>query len=594
MSFADPRMLLGLVLLPILGLLEWRAMHRAERAAEALVGRRAGHPLLAQRLPGQRLLGMILRLVALALLVVGAAGLQWGRETTRRQSQGSDIVLVVDVSASMDARDVPTSRLDEARREALGLLQRLEGSRVAVVAFAGDAVRLCPLTLDHAATRLVLETLESGSISTPGTDIGKALDAASHALPSGRRDDQAIVLWTDGEDLEGRAGDAIQAVARSGVRLYTVGVGTPGGDVVPVLDDQGRSVDVKRDENGGVVRSRLDERLLRDLARRTRGEYFSASRVGGELPRLVTALGSLARSRRGSRMVERPVARFPLCAAFAGLLLAAELGRSRRRRARTHDPESLAPGEARPVQAQPSGHAGVRAGGAIAALCALVLAPVASAQSNWAKGDAAFQKQRWAQAESLYALRAKGRAVPPSVRVNLATARARQSKADTSLTELSHLTSDPGRAGRAAGYNLGTLYGEAKEYERGLTELRRSLERDPTDADARWNYELLKRLQREQQQKKDPKQAPQKPEPSPEQPAGGGQGQGQQPQQQSPQAPPQPSPSDTKPEMKPGQAQGMSKEQADRLLGSLRELERSERQRMRRGAAQRERTGRDW
>lgn len=592
MSFADPRFLLGLLLVPILGVLEWNAIHRAERATDALVGKRVGHPLLSQRLAGQRLLGLGLRLLALTLLVVGAAGPQWGRETTRRQSQGSDIVFLIDVSASMDVRDVPSTRLDEARREALGLLQRLEGSRVAVVAFSGDAVRLCPLTLDQAATRLVIESLESGSISTPGTDIGKALESAGRALPPGRRDDQAIVMWTDGEDLEGRAAVAINEIAKSGVRLFTVGVGTPGGDVIPVLDDHGRSIDVKRDENGRVVRSQLDERLLRDLARRTRGAYFSASRVGGELPRLVTALGSLARSRRGSRMVERPVARFPLCAGLAGLLLVAELGRPRRRQQRSLDPESLLPGESPRAQSKPVAVVGAK-GGVVAAviLCAAFLAPSARAQSTWARGDAAFQKQRWAQAESLYALRAKGRAVPPSVRVNLATARARQGKADTALVELSRLSADPGRAGRAAGYNLGTLQGEAKEYERALTELRRVLERDPTDADARWNYELLKRLQREQQQKQDPKQAPQKPDASPEQPAGGGQGQGQQPKQQAPQTP---QPADAPPDPKPGQAQGMSREQADRLLGSLRELERSERQRMRRGPTQRERKGKDW
>lgn len=590
MSFADPRFLLGLVLLPLLALFEWRALRRAERASDALVGKRAAHPLLSQRLPGQRVLGLTLRLTALALLVVGAAGPQWGRETTRRQSQGSDIVFLIDVSASMDVRDVPTSRLDETRREALGLLQRMEGSRVAVVAFAGDAVRLCPLTLDQAATRLVLETIESGTVSMPGTDLGRGLEAAVRALPPGRRDDQAVVLWTDGEDLEGHASAAIDAAAKAGVRVFAVGVGTPGGDVIPILDDQGRSVDVKRDENGTVVRSQLDERLLRDLARRTRGGYFSASRVGGELPRLVTSLGSLARSRRGSRMVERPVARFPLCAGAVALLLTAELGRARRRRVRSNESLPLPPDV--PAAAGASTRAKVAA---VLLLMGLCLPWRVGAQTNWAKGDAAFQKQRWAEAESLYAARAKQRGAPAAVKVNLATARARQGKADSVLTELSRLSADAGSAGQAAGYNLGTLYGENKDYTRALAELRRALERNPNDADARWNYELLKRQQQQEQQKQDPKNQPKQPDSSPQQPAGGGQGQGQQPKQQDPQGAPQaPQPSDAPPEPRPGQAQGMSREQADRLLGSLRELERSERQRMRRGPAQRERKGKDW
>ena len=141
-----------------------------------------------------------------------------------------------------------------------------------------------------------------------------------------------IVLWTDGEDLEKGAGDAIEDLARSGFRVLAVGVGTPTGDVVPALDDLGRAVDVKRDESGGPVRSRLDEDLLRKLARQTRGAYFAASRPGGELPRLLAALGSVSRGQRGQRLIEQAVPRFPWCAGLAALLLALELGRAQRRR----------------------------------------------------------------------------------------------------------------------------------------------------------------------------------------------------------------------------------------------------------------------
>src|SRR6185503_5893254 len=245
---------------------------------------------------------------------------------------GSDVVLLVDVSASMDARDVPPSRLEEARREALAVLERLGGSRVGVAAFAGDAVRLCPLTLDRGAVQLILESLTTSAVSEPGSDLGKGLRMAARMLPGGRRSEQVIVLWTDGEDLERGAADAAEELARAGYRVLAVGVGTPAGDVVPTLDDQGRAVDVKRDAAGGAVRSRLDETVLRSLARRTQGAYFAASRPGGELPRLLAALGSVSRGQRGQRLVERAVPRFPWFAGGAALLLAFELARSRRRR----------------------------------------------------------------------------------------------------------------------------------------------------------------------------------------------------------------------------------------------------------------------
>ncbi len=592
LSFASPQWLWGLLALPVLALFEWRAVTRSRRALAQLVGPRTPHVLLGQLLSGERRTGALLRLAALMLLVAGAAGPQWGRETVRRPARGSDLVFVLDVSASMDVRDVAPSRMDEARREALALLDRIEGSRVGVLVFAGDAVRLCPLTLDHAATRLTLETLSSGEVSTPGTDLGRALENALQMLPAGRRDDQAVVLWTDGEDLEGHASRLIDRLRGTGVRIFAVGVGTPGGDVIPVLDEQGRAVDMKRDEAGHIVSSQLDERLLRDLARATRGGYFAASRPGGELPRLSVALGSLARTQRGAHLIERPVSRFPWLALLAAAALVIERARPRRRAADR--------GRSRAAR----GDARVAVLLAVAlSLAGLFASRPARAQSAWARGDAAFQRGQWANAESLYAQRAR-RGAPASVQVNLATARARQGKPEqTWAAALARLGETAGRAGQAARYNLGTLFGEHKDYDRALQELRRALERDGNDADARWNYELLARQreqerQKQQQKKQDSPPSPSKPEPG---------GQGQQGQSsQGAQAPPppqgqqggdgrqQPSASQAPPQSSGGSTAGMTPQQAEQLLGSLQELERLERQHARRAKATSERKGKDW
>ncbi|MFI5370059.1 MAG: VWA domain-containing protein [Candidatus Eisenbacteria bacterium] len=411
MSFSDPRWLWALLALPVLALLEWRAAHRARARLARLAGARESSVLLMQRLPGQRRLGLVLRLGALAALAVGAAGPEWGTELTRRVSSGSDVVLVMDVSASMDARDVAPSRLEEARREALAVLDRLQGSKVGVVAFAGDAIRMCPLTLDRGAARLVIESLTTGSVSEPGTDIGRALRTAAQMLPEGRRSEQAIVLWTDGEDLEGGARAALDEVTSKGLRVYAVGVGTPAGDVVPVLDDEGRAVDIKRDSDGGPVHSRLDEDLLRELARRSRGGYFAASQAGGETARLVATLSQLARGSRGERLVERAVPRFPWFAGAAALLLALDRVRRHRR------------GEGRGSGREAAGAARAAA---LVALLAAALAPRAGmAQSAWARGDRAFRDGQWRAADSLYTLRSLHRA-SGSLGVDLGTARARR------------------------------------------------------------------------------------------------------------------------------------------------------------------------
>jgi len=586
MIFASPQWLWLLVALVPWFLLEWRAARRAEQGLQRLVGARPDHVLLRQRLPGRRRLGIVLRTGAFAMLVVGAAGPEWGREIVRRSAMGSDVVLMIDVSASMDVRDVPPSRLEEARREALAVLERLGGSRVGVVAFAGDAVRLCPLTLDRGAVRLVLESISTNAVSEPGTDLGKGLRMAAKVLPGGRRTEQVIVLWTDGEDMERGAGGAIEELARGGFRVLAVGVGTPAGDVVPVLDDQGLAVDVKRDEGGGAHRSRLDEALLRTLARRTRGAFFAASRPGGELPRLLGAIGSVSRGARGQRLVERPVPRFPWFAGLAALLLVTELWRPRRRRPENAERPGRRRGAAPAPQAPGNGR-GARAAAAMIVL-GLAIAVPARAQTDWARGDRAFRDGRFMAAESLYARRA-GREGPAAVRVNRATAAGLAGRGAAAESLLATLTDAAGRAGATAAYNLGTFQARRGDFDDALKALRKALERDPGNADARYNYELALRRQREQKHPGSPPPQQGKGNPPP-------QSAGQQPQPGSP--PPTPPPNAPPAAMPQPQAQqgpeSMDRRTAEQLLGSLAELERLEQQRLRKVRVVRERRGRDW
>ena len=577
-SFSDPRWLLALWALPLVMWLEWWAARGVRRRLALLVGERADHALLAGRLRSDRWVGAVFRIFALACLLAGAAGPEWGREVVRHGSTGSDVVLLLDVSASMDTRDVPPSRIDESRREALALLDRLGGSRVGVVAFAGDAVRLCPLTLDVSAARLVVEGISTGALSHPGTNLARGLRMALKVMPQGRREEQTIVLWTDGEDLAAEAQAAIDEVSRTGIRVFAVGVGTREGDVVPILDGDGRITDVKKDEQGNTVRSRLDEGLLRSLAQRSHGAYFSANRPGGELGRLLGAIDNLSRSSRRQRLVERPVPRFPLFAIVAALLLVFDLGRRKRG---TKRGALAAP--------RPANH---RAAAAALLAGSMLLPATVPAQTSWARGDRAFAKGDYARAESLYAARLKGRP-NDDVRMNRATAAGLAGGSAGAERELQRLAGNLGRAGDAARYNVATLLAERRADAEALAALRRALEAKPADADARWNYEVVARRIEAQRRKDEQKQ---------KQKSGGGGGEAPQPAQPQP-APqgPQPQPGPAAPSQQGPNANNkdthggaMTREQAERLLNALQDLSRAERQKRHPVRAVNERPGKDW
>jgi tetratricopeptide (TPR) repeat protein len=228
---------------------------------------------------------------------------------------------------------------------------------------------------------------------------------------------------------------------------------------------------------------------------------------------------------------------------------------------------------------------------AAAMLLALTLAPLvpraAEAQSAWARGDQAFKAKRWAEAESLYARRLR-RGAPDDVRVNLATARALKGDAARGESDLARLADREGRSGLAAGYNVGTLRGGRNEFDPALAALRQVLERDPNDEDARWNYEVLMR-RRERQRPNDPNQPPQ---PKPQSGGGGGNA----PQQPTQGMPNLPQPAGSPPPRPSGQRQGrMDRAEAERLLGALEELSRTQQQRQRKvPVTPTDRRGRDW
>jgi Ca-activated chloride channel family protein len=331
MRWAEPARLYLLWLIPALLLLwAWARYRRSRLEAElgdaaalrAMTGE-AGRAAMAARL-ALTLLGVTLGLAALAR---PQAGLRF----VTTASRGADVVIVLDLSHSMEARDVRPDRLRAGAREIATLLQALEGSSMGFVAFAGRARVMSPLSTDREGLASMVDAARPGDVAGAGSDIGSGISLAGTLLRRPGDRPRAVVLVSDGENLSGDPRAGLDAVRRAGARLFVIGVGTPGGATIPVVDTTGVVVGQRRGPDGQPAVTRLDEALLRDLARSGGGRYERGDGGGRSALRVADAIRSSGGQEVRGQTIRAYDERFPWFAAAAGLLLLAERAVPRRR-----------------------------------------------------------------------------------------------------------------------------------------------------------------------------------------------------------------------------------------------------------------------
>lgn len=336
MDWLHPQYLWGLLLAPVVAALFIWASWKRRRAVRAF-----GNVTLVERLSavvsqrrrrwkgGFAVLGVLF--LALAL-----AGPRMGTRLKEMTREGIDLVIALDVSTSMYAQDVAPNRLLRAKNEIKKLISELDGDRVALVVFAGDAFIQCPLTTDYSALRLFLDIANENMIPTPGTDFSAALGMALKALeaedssPEGEARSRALLIVSDGENHATEIDQAVARAREAGVVIFTAGVGETDGVPIPLIR-AGRQVGYKQDENGRVVSTRLEEEALRRLA--AEGAYFRIARTSSSLSQLTTALDRLETTEYATEQFDeyREQYQWPLALAMAFLLLEVFISDRRRR-----------------------------------------------------------------------------------------------------------------------------------------------------------------------------------------------------------------------------------------------------------------------
>jgi Ca-activated chloride channel family protein len=285
--FVSTEILFGLLLVPALALFYWGTRQARKRALAEFGDLELVQKLSATLSRKGRVAKSIFMLVAVAFLILALARPQFGTRVETVRSEGQDVMVALDVSRSMMAEDVTPNRLERARLEIMRILQRLDGDRIGLVAFAGNAFVQSPLTVDYGAAALFLNAMDPDLIPIQGTNLGEALTVSLDAFEEGTRDSRVLIVVTDGEDHEGEIEAALERALDDGVQIHTVGIGSLDGVPIPEIDASGVRSGFIRDEDGAVVTTRLDESTLQRVAEVTGGRYFAALGPGANLDPLV-------------------------------------------------------------------------------------------------------------------------------------------------------------------------------------------------------------------------------------------------------------------------------------------------------------------
>jgi len=282
---------------------------------------------------GRQYLKAFLILLVAFFAVLALARPQFGTKMELMRRKGLDVVVAVDVSLSMYAEDIKPSRMARSKQEIGKFVERLAGDRVALVAFAGEAFLQCPLTSDYGAFKIFLDVLGPDLIPTPGTDIAGAIETSMKAFDPKDRKYRVLVLMTDGEDHSGRAERMAEEAAKEGIAIYTVGIGLPSGVPIPLKDEQG-NVSYKKDRNGNIVTTKLDEVLLQKIALSTNGKYYHAEPGRFELEDVLREIQKMEKRELDSERLSQYEDRFQIPLGISLVLLVAEMLISDRRKRR--------------------------------------------------------------------------------------------------------------------------------------------------------------------------------------------------------------------------------------------------------------------
>ena len=273
---------------------------------------------------GKPLVKFFLIILAYIFLVIGIVDPQVGSKLEKVKREGIDLMLVLDVSNSMLAEDIKPNRLERSKMAISNLIDKLDGDRLGIIIFAGNAYKQLPLTTDYSAAKLFLSAVDTKIVPTQGTAIGEAITMSLESFDE-QEHNKAIIIITDGENHEDDAVGAASAASEQGIKVFTIGMGLPEGAPIPVYNNYGTRTGYKKDREGQTVITKLDEDMLRQIAAAGDGAYARANNASTGLRKIFDDIGQIEKKEIETKQFTDYEDRFQLYLAVAIILLVIEL-----------------------------------------------------------------------------------------------------------------------------------------------------------------------------------------------------------------------------------------------------------------------------
>jgi len=273
---------------------------------------------------GKPVFKFTLIIIAYIFLVIGIADPQVGSKLEKVKREGIDLMLVLDVSNSMLAEDIKPNRLERSKMAISNLIDKLEGDRLGIIIFAGNAYKQLPLTTDYSAAKLFLSAVDTKIVPTQGTAIGEAIEMAIESFDD-QEHNKAIVIITDGENHEDDAVGAATQASEQGIKIFTIGMGLPEGAPIPMYNNYGTQTGFKKDRQGQTVITKLNEDMLRQIAAAGDGAYARANNASTGLRKIFDEISGIEKKEIETKQFTNYEDRFQIYLAIALIFLIVEM-----------------------------------------------------------------------------------------------------------------------------------------------------------------------------------------------------------------------------------------------------------------------------